>query len=159
VDFAVASGGGSVGQQSQKTDNSGLAAVGSWTLGTASGTNTLSATSSGVTGSPVIFTATGTPDAAAANQSTANVQDGTVGVQTVITVQARDKFGNALTTGGSDVEVTVSGANTANATVTDNGDGTYTATYLPVLPGADTITISLDGGQISGSPFTSNVSP
>jgi adhesin/invasin len=157
VDFAVESGGGSVTQHNQNTDNSGLAAVGSWTLGTTAGSNTLSATSTGLTGSPVIFTATGTPDVADAAQSTANVPDGTVLVTTVMTIQARDQFGNALTSGGSDVEVTVSGANTANATVTDNGDGTYTASYLPVLPGADTITITLDGGQISGSPFTSNV--
>ncbi|HSR91626.1 MAG TPA: invasin domain 3-containing protein, partial [Gemmatimonadales bacterium] len=159
VDFAVESGGGSVTAHNQKTDNSGLAAVGSWTLGTAAGTNTLSATSSGLTGSPVIFTATGTPDVADAGQSTANVPNGTILVQTVITIQARDQFGNALTSGGSDVEVTVTGANSASATVTDNGNGTYSASYLPVLPGDDTITITLDGGQISGSPFTSTVAP
>jgi hypothetical protein len=107
----------------------------------------------------VIFTATGTPDVADAAQSTASVPNGTILVQTVITIQARDQFGNALTSGGSDVEVTVTGTNSANATVTDEGDGTYSATYLPVLPGADTITITLDGAQISGSPFTSNVGP
>jgi hypothetical protein len=157
VDFAVESGGGSVAGQHPKTDPNGLAAVSRWTLGITAGTNTLSATSSGLTGSPVIFTATGTPDVAVAGQSTANVPDGTILVQTVITIQGRDQFGNALTSGGSDVEVTVTGANSANATVTDNGNGTYSATYLPVLPGADTITITLDGGQISGSPFTSNV--
>jgi hypothetical protein len=105
----------------------------------------------------VSFTATGTPDVADAGQSTANVPDGTISVQTVITIQARDQFGNALTSGGADVEVTVTGANSDNATVTDNGNGTYSATYLPVQAGADTITITLDGGQISGSPFTSNV--
>jgi hypothetical protein len=92
-----------------------------------------------------------------AGQSTANVPDGTILVQTVITIQARDQFGNALTSGGSDVEVTVTGANSTNATVTDNGNGTYSATYLPAVTGADTISITLDGAQISGSPFTSNV--
>jgi len=159
VDFAVESGGGSIAGQHPKTDPNGLAGVSRWTLGTTSGTNTLSATSGGLTGSPVIFTATGTPDVADAAQSTASVPNGTILVQTVITIQARDQFGNALTSGGSDVEVTVTGTNSANATVTDEGDGTYSATYLPVLPGADTITITLDGAQISGSPFTSNVGP
>jgi hypothetical protein len=159
VDFAVESGGGSIAGQHPKTDPNGLAGVSRWTLGTTAGTNTLSATSGGLTGSPVIFTATGTPDVADAAQSTASVPNGTILVQTVITIQARDQFGNALTSGGSDVEVTVTGTNSANATVTDEGDGTYSATYLPVLPGADTITITLDGAQISGSPFTSNVGP
>ena len=157
VDFAIETGGGSVAGQHPKTDTNGLAGVSRWTLGTVAGTNTLSATSSGLTGSPVTFTATGTPDVADAGGSTANVPDGTISVQTVITIQARDQFGNALTSGGSNVEVTVTGANSANATVTDNGNGTYSATYLPVQAGADTITITLDGGQISGSPFTSNV--
>src|SRR5439155_789145 len=38
--------------------------VGSWTLSTTAGTNTLTATSSGLTGSPVTFTAEGTAGAA-----------------------------------------------------------------------------------------------
>jgi alpha-tubulin suppressor-like RCC1 family protein len=59
VTFAVASGGGSVTGASQSTDASGIATVGSWTLGPTAGTNTLTATSAGLTGSPVTFTATG----------------------------------------------------------------------------------------------------
>ena len=43
VTFAVTSGGGSITGPNQTTNSSGLAAVGSWTLGTASGSNTLSA--------------------------------------------------------------------------------------------------------------------
>ena len=42
------------------TDGTGLATVGSWTLGPAPGTNTLTATASGLSGSPVTFTASGT---------------------------------------------------------------------------------------------------
>jgi len=41
------------------TDASGIATVGSWTLGTTAGTNTLAATAGGLTGSPLTFTATG----------------------------------------------------------------------------------------------------
>ncbi|MBK8006042.1 MAG: hypothetical protein IPK12_19565 [Gemmatimonadetes bacterium] len=59
VDFAVASGGGSVTGASATSDASGIATVGSWTLGPAAGANTLEATSAGLTGSPVTFTATG----------------------------------------------------------------------------------------------------
>jgi alpha-tubulin suppressor-like RCC1 family protein len=59
VTFAVASGGGSVTGPNQTTNASGIAAVASWTLGPAVGTNTLTATAVGLTGSPVTFTATG----------------------------------------------------------------------------------------------------
>src|SRR2546422_6736165 len=48
----------------QTTTASGIATVGSWTLSATAGTNTLTATSSGLTGSPVTFTAEGTAGAA-----------------------------------------------------------------------------------------------
>jgi len=60
VTFAVASGGGSVTGASATTNASGIATVGSWTLGATPARNTLTATSGTLTGSPVTFTATGT---------------------------------------------------------------------------------------------------
>jgi len=59
VAFAVTSGGGSVTGASTTTDATGVATVGSWTLGV--GVNTLTATvaAADVTGNPVTFTATG----------------------------------------------------------------------------------------------------
>lgn len=60
VTFAVTAGGGSVTSGSQTTNTSGVATVGSWTLGPAAGANTLQATSTGLSGSPVSFSATGT---------------------------------------------------------------------------------------------------
>src|SRR5205823_11540339 len=62
--FAPAVGSGSVTGGTQTTNGSGIATVGSWTLSTTAGTNTLTATSSGLTGSPVTFTAEGTAGAA-----------------------------------------------------------------------------------------------
>ena len=59
VTFAVQSGGGSITGSSAATNMSGIAAVGSWTLGNTAGENTLSATYAGLTGSPQQFTATG----------------------------------------------------------------------------------------------------
>ncbi len=58
VTFAVASGGGSVTGASQTTGTDGTATVGSWTLGSVAGLNTLTASVSGL--SSVTFTATGT---------------------------------------------------------------------------------------------------
>ena len=61
VTFAVASGGGSITGASATTNASGIATVGSWTLGNTPGSNSLSAaTSPALTGSPLTFSATGT---------------------------------------------------------------------------------------------------
>lgn len=57
VTFAVASGGGTITGGSATTNAQGVATVGSWTLGPNPGTNTLTATVSGLT--PVTFSAMG----------------------------------------------------------------------------------------------------
>ncbi len=157
VTFAVTGGGGSVTGANQVTNASGIATVGSWQLGTTAGTNTMTATAPGLAGSPVTFTATGTAAAADAGQTTANVPAGTAAAQTTITIQSRDQFGNLRTSGGASITVAVTGANTATGSVTDNGDGTYTATYTPAVSGTDVVTIRLGGTLISGSPHNSVV--
>ena len=58
VTFAVASGGGSVAQPAPATNDTGVAMVTAWTLGPIAGTNTLTATVTGLP--PVTFTANGT---------------------------------------------------------------------------------------------------
>jgi hypothetical protein len=59
VTFQVTSGGGSVSPTTPiNTDEQGTATVTSWTLGTTPGSNTLSASAVGATGSPFVFTAT-----------------------------------------------------------------------------------------------------
>src|SRR5439155_1514404 len=60
VTFAVAPGNGTITGASQTTNASGVATVGSWTLSATAGPNTLTATSTGLSGSPVTFSATGT---------------------------------------------------------------------------------------------------
>jgi hypothetical protein len=92
-------------------------------------------------------------------QSTATVPaSGTVGVATSITVQAVDTNGDNMTIGGDTVVVSITGANTATPTVTDNADGTYSASYTPANKGTDSVAITLNGTAISGSPYTSTVS-
>ena len=99
VTFSVTGGGGQVTNTTTKTNASGIATAGAWTLGTISGANTLTASSSGVTGSPVTFTATGiagtattiaifTGNAQTAAKSTA------VGVAPSVVV--KDQFGNPV---------------------------------------------------------------
>lgn len=60
VTFAVTGGGGSGTGLSQTSGADGTAKVTSWTLGAVAGLNTMTATSAGLTGSPVSFFATGT---------------------------------------------------------------------------------------------------
>jgi hypothetical protein len=57
VTFAVTAGGGSITGATPQTSGGGIATVGSWTMGPNVGVNTLTATVTGLTGSPVIFTA------------------------------------------------------------------------------------------------------
>jgi LysM repeat protein len=61
VSFAIVAGGGTVSPPSAVTDALGIAATESWILGASPGSNILSATvsGSGISGNPVLFTATG----------------------------------------------------------------------------------------------------
>ena len=58
VTFAIGSGGGSGTGLTPTTNASGIATVGSWTLGSTAGACTLTATSGSLSGSPVTFHAT-----------------------------------------------------------------------------------------------------
>jgi len=109
----------------------------------------------GISGSP--FTRAIASGAVAA-QSTASGFGGTAGIAINITIQARNAAGNPVTVGGDNVQVTRAGPNPAAAApATDNGNGTYSYSYTPTIAGTDVITITLNGGGISGSPFNSNV--
>jgi len=59
VTFAVAGGDGSVTGAVTRSNGAGVATVGSWKLGIVAGADSLTATSAGLAGSPVTFTATG----------------------------------------------------------------------------------------------------
>jgi hypothetical protein len=158
VSAAVASGGGTLGGQATiSTDLLGIATFSDLSLTGKVGNHTLRI-SSGVL-SATTTTIGLTPGPASPSQSTANVpSDGTAKRATVITVQTKDQSGNALTTGGHTVVITVTGKNKAGPlTASDNGDGSYTASYAPNKDGDDLIAITLDGTPIAGSPFPSEV--
>src|SRR2546429_290635 len=66
----------------------------------------------------------------------------------VITVQARDVNNNNLTTGGATVVMSNAGGGTLSG-VTDNGNGTYTATLTsPTTTGSATVTATLGGTAV-----------
>ena len=73
---------------------------------------------------------------------------GTVGNSETIVVTAYDRYQNPLTSGGDTVTLSVSGADSATPSVTDLGDGQYTAEYTPTVKGIDNITGTINGADI-----------
>jgi adhesin/invasin len=153
VTFAIGSGGGSVTGGSATTNASGIATVGKWALGTTAGTNTLAATSTGLAGSPLSFTATGTPGPFSAFASVTTAERDTVaaGSNIAITMQAKDQYGNNLTAGGLAVTFVLNGG-TSDGTLgatNDNLNGTYTAAYTGQVAGsADTVSTVANGSPL-----------
>jgi len=90
--------------------------------------------------------------------STAVVPAGKIFQTTTIVVTGRDQWGNRVTIGGAQLEIDVTGANRRKKFKgTDNGDGTYTGSYVPFSLGNDQIAITLNHIAIAGSPYTSTV--
>jgi hypothetical protein len=154
--IAVSGNGNTVTQPAGPTDANGVA-TGS-VSSTSIGTKTVTATISGVA---IVQTAaiTVVPGPPVASTTTAQVRDGRVLVFTTFTIFTRDAFGNALDRGGfaNLIRVVVQGRNSATPSVVDMGDGTYTASYLPILKGDDQVIITLGGVQIKGSPYHTKV--
>jgi len=84
---------------------------------------------------------------------------GQVGFETTITITAQNAQGLPFP---FEVPVTVdvaSASDNISGSVTYDGDGVYTATYTPTTVGTDVITITIDGTEMAGSPFASNIAP
>jgi len=159
VTFTVTGGGGSrLPATPVLTNASGIAALTSWTLGAAAGTNTLTATAAGLTGSPVTFTATGV--AGAATQITANsvtTQSDTVGLPVAVlpSVLVRDAGNNPVA--GVAVTFAVIGGGGSILPVTPvvtnaSGVAMLTSWTLGVVAGPNTLTATVAG--LTGSPVT-----
>ncbi len=144
VFFSISGGGGSVTGAGATTNASGVATVGSWTLGPNVGTNTLTAlvVANGVTANPITFTANGTAGTAAAiSAQTSTSITGTVGglVTPVPSIRVLDANGNPVA--GVNVNFTAStgstvvgGAKTTNLQGVASPDGWQLAT-MSILAG------------------------
>src|SRR5205807_591021 len=130
VTFVPGTGSGSVTGANPATDATGIAAVGSWMLGTTAGPNTLTATAPGLTGSPFTITAS----VAGATQMSVNGGDrqtGTVGqpLTTPLSVRVADQFNNPVA-GVTISWAVISGAGSANpATSPSNASGIASTTW------------------------------
>lgn len=177
VTFAVTTGGGTVSPTSPiNTNASGIATVNSWTLGPNPGANQLTATVNGLSGSPVVFNASGT---AALSISTGSpLPSGQVGVSyssTLTPAGGSAPYTWAVQSGslpaglGLDANTgTISGTPTAAAApasfviqLTDATTASVTKGFqLTVAKGTTTTTITNVAPEPSnvGSPITVTVS-
>ncbi len=155
VTFAVTGGGGIVSGGAASTNGSGIATVTSWTLGTTAGSNTLQATSAGLAGSPVVFTATGTAAAAASVVlNSGNNQSATVNtaVATAPSVLVTDAFGNAVSGVSVTFAVTGGGGGVTGGSTTTNGSGIATVGSWTLGTTAGSNTLSATSAGLAGSP-------
>lgn len=157
VVITVSGSGNTLTQPAAFTDNKGEA------TGTVSSTTPeVKTISAAIGGTTVIQSATVTVNSGgpSAQYSTAQVPGGKAFRWTTITVTTRDASGNRMNRGGyaSQIRVSVSGANNAsNLTISDQGDGTYEASYFPVFKGTDLVAITINGAPIQGSPYQTKV--
>jgi adhesin/invasin len=156
VTVSVSGGGNTVNQPAAPTDANGVATATLTSTKAESKTITARIGSVNVQQTATVVVTAGPPSPV---NTTAHVPNGKTLRITTITITTVDAFGNKLTQGGfaGQFVVTVSGANHSTPSLTDKGDGTYTASYLPFFKGTDQIDITLNGVAIQGSPFTSTV--
>lgn len=158
VAFAVTAGGGSVSGESQTTNGSGIATVGSWVLGTTAGSsnNQLRASSAGLSGSPVTFTASALAGSAGkltieGTQPTSG-QSGAVLTPSFV-LQLRDANNNPVTMGGIEISAAIAsgpGGTLAGATENTNSQGRATFDALAISGPSGSYTISFGGNDITG---------
>ena len=157
VTFAIATGGGTLTGISTSTNGSGIATVGSWTLGPIVGSNTMTATSAGLAGSPIIFAATGTvAQAHIIAINTGNNQSAIVSssVATAPSVIIRDLYTNVVPNTPATFSVTFGGGLvTGNMTTTNvSGIATVGSWKMGAMVGINTLSAASAG--LSGSPQT-----
>jgi len=159
VDWAVSGGGGSVSSAKDTTDAAGSAEV-THTFGTAAGAQTVTATVTGLVGSPVTFTSTATAGVAASVEiSGGNNQTGTVNnaVTAAYGVRAKDSHGNPKQ--GVTINWAVqTGTGSFNPTQSTTGtDGIATSTRT-LGANSGTYTDTATSAGLTGSPllFTVN---
>lgn len=153
VTWSTTASGGSLEPATATTDGAG-AATATWTLGTVSGPQSAQAALSGATGSPVAFTATAAPDAAAELEKfSGDQQAGVVGAQLAnpLVAKVSDQFGNGVPS--VMVSWSVSDGSLSSPSVpTDQSGASAVTVTLPETAGPITITATADG--LSGSPQT-----
>ena len=143
VAWNVTAGGGSVSSTASTTDAQGNASV-MWTLGPTVGTNQVEATSAGLAGSPLVFTATGTvvpPQGITLALASGDGQSGTVAqaLTDQLVVVATDQAGNPVPDITVTWSITSGNGGLSAATVTTDAQGLAAVSWtLGTAAGANT---------------------
>jgi hypothetical protein len=132
VTAAIATGGGTLEGSANATASAGVATFGNLTIRGTVGPRTLSFTAPGLT-SATSGSVSLAPGAASAAMSTLSLSADAVEVGATVDLglTVRDSEGNRHTGGGRTVVFTAGGGSSVGtiSSTTDNGDGTYTATF------------------------------
>jgi filamin/ABP280 repeat protein/Big-like domain-containing protein len=158
VTVQIAGGSGSLaGKTTVKSDGNGRVRFTDLELRGETGSRTLIFAAEGFipTTSATITVTAGPPSA---DQSSVSVPNGTAGVSTTIAIQLKDEFENPVSGAGGRLSIEVAGANSAgDLPVNENGNGSYSASYVPIHTGSDLVGVRVNGEAVQGSPFTSTV--
>jgi len=153
VSISVASGGGSIANAPTKT-SAGATSVGTWTLGTTAGSNTLAITVSGLS-TPLTITATGTAGPAskvAIVSGGSQAGAGATALPTPVVVKVTDQFGNGIPGQPVTFAVTAGGGSlsgSASATSDANGNATAPAWTLGKTNVAQTLTATSGSSSVA----------
>jgi len=165
VTFQITGGGGVISPNTPiQTQADGTAPLTSWQLGAIAGENTVTASATGLSGSPVLFTATGTNggvvpgpvDATKSSVSASPTSFAAGSSGTTITVTARDAQNNLI--GGATVTLASTGSNftfgTTTLTTGTNGAtlGKASTTYTSTKAESKSISAQISVGGVSVTP-------
>jgi hypothetical protein len=159
VTVTVTSGGGSVSGATVVTDASGVAAVGSWTLGPAAGANVLTATSGSL--AAVSFTATSTAGVATSLAKNAGDNQTAVAGSAVPvppSVLLKDANGNAAAGVSVTFAVSSGGGSVTGATVATNSAGIATVGSWILGPAVGANVLSATSGTLTAVSFSATSS-
>jgi hypothetical protein len=130
---------------------------------TTAGSNTITATIGGqsVTSTPPTVTVVAGPASVSKSTVTVSASQFTSGNSTTVTLVVRDANRNQELSGGLKVDFGLSTGSASGifSVVTDNGNGTYTATFTATKAGSNTIAATINGQKVSSTPPTVTVTP
>ncbi|MDB4899677.1 MAG: hypothetical protein JWN53_1485 [Gemmatimonadetes bacterium] len=162
VTFRVLSGGGTITGESQTTDATGVATVGSWTLGNQPGPNTLTVTTSAgvLDGSPATFVVIATVGPATTVTKVAgDAQTARAGAAVPVNpaVRVTDALGNVVPNATVTFTASSGGVVTAgSATTGADGVATVGSWTLSTIAGANSLvaTVAVSSGTAPSATFS-----